>query len=258
MGKYIEIFKVNLKRSLMYRANFNMGLVGRIIEGLTLFYVWKSVYMAGSVKGYSFMTMVSYIILSMVIAPIFFPRHIFKIGDLVKTGKLSQYILKPYSFMGDIFAAELANKVVDGVILSIIIILNYAMMTDDTETYFFLSVASLLINFLCMFVFGMLVGNIVFYLTDTWPLKPLYNALIMLAGGGYFPLDLLPKGVYNVVRFSPFPLFSYVNIKNLQGNIGFDEIIFYINLSVFYLVLFLVLHQIIWNISLKRYEEVLS
>lgn len=71
-----------------------------------------------------------------------------------------------------------------------------------------------------------------------WPLRPIYNGLLSLFGGVMFPLDLLPENILNIIQYTPFSLFGYVNTKAIQGDLPLTLIINYLIASIFWIIFF--------------------
>lgn len=242
---------------LAHRWNIITGIGTELVKLLTSIFLWKQIFArATQVKGYTFESMTTYLLVTALLGIAFSPTHMFRLSPLVRRGTLSAYLVRPFSFLSDSLAAFLGSRLVELAITGICaLVLGFLGFIHLGEVQ---SAAALLVlsNFLLLFLFGSVVGTFSFWLIQMWPMKPLYNAMMALAGGALFPLDLFPGIVRQVLEMTPFPLFGFVNARALQGALSSQELGRYWVASIGWNAVCLALYSLLWRRGLKQYEGV--
>ena len=109
-------------------------------------------------------------------------------------------------------------------------------------------------NFM-FFNFMLLLGELSFWIINMWPLRNGINAVYLLLGGLYFPLNMLNKSIYVWIRFNPFSLVTDVPANLIVSGIS-SKLIVYIIAAVIWLILFRILQKYLFEKGFKKYEGV--
>lgn len=255
MNKYIFVFRNELSLNLTYKGNIISSFIVQIIQMITTVFVWRAIYSQGTIIGnYSIEEMTAYLVLTSLLSVIFSPSSGFRLSGLVRTGKLSIYLTRPYSFFWESFSVFLGQKVVQAFVLITIGLLFLLFNTFKLTLPNIESVLLITANFFLLFTFLSVIGELSFWLIEMWPLRPIYNGLLALFGGVMFPLDLLPLSISNLIQYTPFSLFGYVNSKAILGDLPSDSISNYLITSICWTVFFLLIYRILWKRGMKKYE----
>lgn len=257
MKVFLATLVLNLKRSIIYRSNFIIGGFGNFIQIITSIFLWNVIFMGeNTMELYTFKEMFTYIILINIIGFVFFPHNIFRNADLVKSGKLSNYIIRPYNINLENLAAFIGFNILKLLILVIAYIFFAIFGMIRLGNINILSIILILSNFICLFLFGQLASDLSFYMTEVWILKPLYRSLFALFSGGIFPLDILPENIYKLFVHSPFAFFGFMNVKILQGYYLISELLNMLKYSLIYSAIFFIIHVFFQRKGLQKYEGV--
>ena len=251
MGVFFESMYLSIKKSFIYRADIIIKIfIGLIQLSISLF-LWKYIFRYhSSISSYTLEDILVYYLLMIFLANIFFPSNIFSNSQDVKSGKIAIKLLKPIHINEMNFLDFLGSKLVDIALLIISMVLIYMLGLVQIN---FISLASLILlalNFFCLFIFGQLISNIAYYITEVWPLRPLYRSFFMLFSGGIIPLDLIPERFARFMKLSPFSLFGYSNANIMMGKI--DDFKGILILSISYSLIFLILHKFCQKKALRK------
>lgn len=255
MGVFFESMYLSIKKSFIYRADIIIKIfIGFIQLSISLF-LWKYIFQYhSSIASYSLEDMLVYYLLMTFLANIFFPSNIFSNSQDVKSGNIAIKLLKPIHINKMNFLDFLGSKFIDIVLLTISIVVISIMGLVQFNLLSIISILLLFLNFFCLFIFGQLISNIAYYITEVWPLRPLYRSFFMLFSGGIIPLDLIPERFARFMKLSPFSLFGYSNANILMGKIQDIKGIFI--LSIAYSLIFLILHKFCQKKAFRKLEVI--
>jgi hypothetical protein len=89
---------------------------------------------------------------------------------------------------------------------------------------------------------------------ETWPLIGLVNGIYYILSGTTFPLDILPKPIYSVVKYNPFSMIGFSLTKSLQNSLSVSENVKYIIAGLIWLVIFKMAYNFMMKKGLEKYE----
>lgn len=255
MKKYWAIFIRDFKITCTYKTQILSQFIMPFFQIFIQTFIWKSIYDNNKgVNGYTFVQMLTYIIAANLIATLFSISHSFRMSKMIRKGTLSFVLVRPYNYLGESFATFLGSKAIDFFILLLIMIFLNGFGIISIGKISFLGSILIILNLIMFFIFTSFIGSLSFYLIQMWTMKPLFNAFVGLFGGLYFPLDILPTKIFNVLKFNPFNSMSFVNTKVLLNQLSTNEILFYIKASIIWSILFFILFCISWRNGLKKFE----
>lgn len=254
---YFRVFINQLSIKLAFRWNVLTGIAAQAVGLITTAFVWRVVYSQTHTVGtYTFRDMLAYLVFTTLITAIFSPSHMFRLSPLVRKGTLSSYLLRPYSFHWDTVARFLGDKLVDAIVIGIFLLpamlIGWLPLINITGWGLLL----VLTNFVLLFLFGMAAGTLSFWIIQMWPLRPLFNSLMALSGGLLFPIDVLPQQFQELIEYTPFALFGFVNTKALQGMLSVQDIQRYMAASLGWCVFFSLVLLVLWPLGLRKFEGV--
>jgi len=181
------------------------------------------------------------------------------IGGEIANGDLSNYLVKPISYLKYWFTRDVSSK-----------LLNFSFAAAEVSLlWFFLRpqlhvtpsltawLAFLIICVLAVFIYYFLNVSarfVAFWTPEsTWGVGFLVLVFLEIVSGMIFPLDILPKTGQIVLQFTPFPYLIYYPIAIFVGKITGWEIIRILLQALIWLVAMLKLSQVLWHQGLKVY-----
>ena len=261
LRKYTPFTRAGIMESITYRANFLFFLLGEIMKCFVMFFIWKAVFDSSSqdtIYGFSYDNMVVYLFISFLSGYITYSDGSYAIGKEVLDGSVVMRMIKPIDFDMCFLFQELGNKIIS---FSLI----FLPITAGVEIYRFvingrlmLNVPMLLLFLLSMvlayginFYFNLSYGFLAFFLKNLWGTDIIKNAVVDFLSGATIPLAFM-GGFGNVLQYLPFASLSYTPVMIYMGMYDIYQILFYLGLQVFWLVVFAIISKLVLSLAMKR------
>lgn len=244
MKRYLPVYYLGLKNSLIYRANMIMKLVLQLASLLVTVLMWKFIL----AESGNFQQMARYLLATNLISLIFTTGPVFQFADMVESGNLSLYLTRPLSLYWYLFNYNLGLQT--PLLLLYLILLLFLVKSAGPV---FLLLIYLLLSSLMFFSLMMVLAMLSFWLINMWPLRSGINAVYLLLGGLYFPLNLLGP-VYQYLKYNPFSLVTDFPAHLLTGTTDWRD--FFANcLAVCcWLLLSVLLGKALFKKGIKTFE----
>lgn len=177
------------------------------------FYLWKAIFGGtdGTVGGYAFRGMISYFLAMLLFDALTSPTEDdFQIAGEIRDGLINQFLLKPLDYLVYRLSLFWSYRLIDtGITLgSVVVMLVWMRQYLDLPSSpwvwgmaFVLAVLSATLQFLMTYCSAMMM----FWVLDIAAPVFIVYSIEFLGCGHLFPLDLLPKWIYNMLMWLPFP-----------------------------------------------------
>lgn len=254
MRKYIKILKIEFLKSLQYRFEYISELATTALMIAVNIFLWNAVYLASNtneIASYTRKDMAIYLTVTNLLVSIFSFTEITRLGHLIKSGRLTSKLIKPYSVKLENIITMMGSQI-DRlfIFLVIIIISRFIGLKFNLLLLILLVISSFVMH---AFLKG-LISCFGFWMLETWPLRGLFNGIFYILSGTNFPLDILPKPIYEIVKYNPFAIVSYAISKTIQNNFSNFEIVKYIIAALIWIIIFNSLYSLLIKKGLKTYE----
>lgn len=260
MRKYFLIFTNTLSEYAAYRVSFLFWRLRVILTMLMTYYLWTSVYVNSlQLFNYPREKMLTYALLLIFIHGFVLSSRIYTIGEEINTGLLSKYLIRPVNYFAYYIAKDTADKLIGLCFslmeLGLLVIIMQPVIYIQTGTFWlFLFLISITVAVFLYMEIMTIISLSAFWINDTWSLRFLSMILISFLAGSYFPLDILPKRIYELLLYSPFTYLVFFPLRIYLGDVSTTFFIQGISISTVYLILFLLLILILWQRGLRVYR----
>lgn len=259
LSKYIITAKLTWDEAVAYRISFTIWRIRSVLSLLTVYFLWYSLLPKGQViLGYSQHIMLTYIIVSYLISALIFSTRTGEIGEIINNGDLSMYLLKPFSYFGYWAAKEIGDKAMN-VLFSIIeitlifLILKPPFFIQENIIYLVIFLLSIIFALFLFFWINILLGLIGFWSQEVWAPRFIFYTLITFFAGVWFPLDILPKPLFSLIKLLPFTYVLYFPSKIYLGQLSFYEIINGFIIIGIWAILLTLITKYVWQKGLRSY-----
>ncbi|EFK32554.1 ABC-2 family transporter protein [Lactobacillus delbrueckii] len=168
MKRYLPVYYLGLKNSLIYRANMIMKLVLQLASLLVTVLMWKFIL----AESGNFQQMARYLLATNLISLIFTTGPVFQFADMVESGNLSLYLTRPLSLYWYLFNYNLGLQT--PLLLLYLILLLFLVKSAGPV---FLLLIYLFLSSLMFFSLMMVLAMLSFWLLNMWPLRSGINAV---------------------------------------------------------------------------------
>lgn len=262
MKKTLAIFFTTIKEYFTYRFNFLIWRLRVMISFLIPLFLWASI--ASQLKnfnGYDEKTIVNYFIYTYFISFFILGTRTVDIASQIQNGEIINLLLKPVSFFQYYLFRDLADKFFNLALsileLAFLITIFKLPFILPSFTNLFLFVIFLSIGFFISFFISLVISFIGFYSNEVWAPRFVFMVLIQILSGMYFPLDILPKPVFNLLQLTPFPYYFFIPVKIItQPQALFLKINLYISffVGVIWLILSYFFASFLWQKGNKNFS----
>lgn len=259
MNKYYLVAKLTWDETLVYRLNFVMWRVRTVVQLLTMYFLWLSLVPSNaSLFGYDQSAILTYVLATSLVGSIILSSRSYAVGDEINTGNLSNFLLRPINYFLYWFFRDIGDKAMN-ILFSVaeltilFLILKPPFFIQTNSTYLFLACLSAAVAVVMYFFFNFLLGMLGFWSPEVWAPRFIFIILLNFFSGGLFPLDILPKAIFSVFQFLPFPYLLYFPIKIYLGQLTVLQILMGITVSLSWTIFLYVIVRYIWNKGLLVY-----
>lgn len=259
MRKYLLVTANTFNEILTYRFNFVMWRIRNVLGFLAIYFLWNSVMPENGVLfGYSKQAILTYILAGQVVSSIVFSTRTHEIGENINNGNLSVFLIKPFGYFKYWFFRDLGDKAMN-IVFSLtelaifILVLKPTFFIQTNIFYLGLFILSLALAVVLHFFISSMLSLTGFWSNEVWAPRFIFYILITFFTGGIFPLDILPKPLYELSLYLPFAYLQYLPLKIYLGTLGFNEILRGLVVAGFWSLSLCFLLQFIFNRGLKSY-----
>lgn len=259
MLKYLQIIKNTFEEYFIYRVNFLMWRVRNVLGLLTGYFLIKAIFTGGKViYGYDLERILTYIFTVSILRAIIFASRTVDLAGVITSGDLTNYLIKPISTLKVWFTRDIADKILNigfcFLEVGLIVYLfkpPFFIQTNPLQILVF--IASSFLAILLYFFINFLISLVGFWTPEVWAPRFIFTILMNFFSGGVVPLDVLPPPIYELFQLTPFPylLFNPINIylgrASLLGSFASLVIV------LFWIVIFYLIAQFIWQKGLRVY-----
>lgn len=218
MKKFILIINTTLKEYFAYRLNFVLWRIRTFLNLLIILFLWESG-LKNTPSSLEKQVFLSYLIYAITISYLVLGTRTTDIASEINSGTIVNLLLKPISFFRFYFYKDLADKVINlsFALLEAFLALKIFQVKLIPPQQIVLGMILLVNGILISFFINLLLSFIGFWSREVWGPRFIFFILVSFLSGAYFPLNLLPKIVYSILLFTPFPYLFYLPTKIFLG-----------------------------------------
>lgn len=261
MKKYWPVFKNTWQEYFTYRLNFLMWRVRVVTQLLVIYFLWWAIFQnqEGEIFGYSQKLILTYILGGAVLRAIIYSSRTIDVGDEINRGNLTNFLLKPISYIKYWFVRDLADKVLNIALAILELTVIYLLLRPNLffQTDFFRLLPFALAVFMAVilyFYINYLFGLLAFWTPETWAPRFVFFVLLDFLAGSLFPLDILPQYLYEILKFLPFFYLQFFPLKIYLGQLDFNQIAWGLLICLAWIFLFYQFVHLVWARGLKIYS----
>jgi ABC-2 type transport system permease protein len=260
MMKYAQAFTVGLQSNLVYRWNFGVRSIFWFFQLVVEYILWGAAFGGhATIGGYTFPQTLTYFVVIFVLQ--FFIgafNEDYQISEDIRNGLINQFLLKPINYFAYRMSVFASARVVSGVVgvLTLLVVMpifsGYLELPHEPWRIL-VGVPAMLLTAVIQFSIAYCFGLLAFWFLEIQGFVILSLAFETLLGGQVVPLDLLPHGVFNVVRFLPFFYQAYFPAAIFTGRLDFDFAVQGLAIQACWAVVLVCLAGFVWRRGLKHH-----
>jgi len=261
------ILRISLEERLVYRGDCALGTRMRFLPLVTQIFLWGAIFEAvqnttgsSTVAGYSYGDMVAYYLLTQVSRAFSsMPGLATSIALQIRNGEIKKYLVQPVDLISFLLLGRVAHKLVYYVVaagpFALVFFLCRGYFPGWPDALTFLAyLASLVMSFLIGFFLEATLGMVGFWFLEVSSLLFVYMLFSFFLSGHMFPIDMLPGYWATAVRALPFVYLAYFPAAVFLGKLQGADLAWGLALEVFWVLFFIVLCRLTFQLGVKRYS----
>ena len=258
MSSYFGIFKMSFKGELQYRMKAISGVATQFFWGIMYVYLYTA-FMKGGVENFTISQMASYIWLGQAFFAIRFITLPKNIGQEITNGDVCYRFVRPISLYNNLYATSLGEKLSQTLlrclpimIITLLLPANVGLMLPVSFPAFCLFLLSLIIGWMLTSAIAMLSVYLTFKTLKAKGSYMFVNVITMVLGGAYVPIPLMPQVLQTALNYMPFRYITDLPFRIYIGNIGIQESLLYILISLAWLVGIILIGKLLIKLASKK------
>lgn len=252
----LGLARMHFKQYNIYKSNFYLWTLNRIVEVIVYIFVWKAIYnQTGDTNGFTLSQMITYYILSVAISPFVTWGINEDMAYSIRKGNINKELLNPITYFQYYFGVnlgEIAFGAVVGIASLIICSLFWGICLPVSILNFVLFIIVILLGIPITFLLQMIVGTVGFYSSSIWGMQVFRKSIISIFSGMIAPITLFPQWFQNIANILPFKELIYTPIYIWLGKIETIEIFFVILKLAIWGVLLYIIAKLFFNHAVKK------
>jgi len=251
--------KVYWSNLFVYRTNFFLQTIGPLFVFLFIkLSLWTSIYLSSQksiIGGYTLEEMLAYHLWIMVASMIILTSSSQNLSEDIRLGKISSYLIYPFSFWefhASNFAARQTVQVFIALLTVFILLILLPTYFSNISFLFFIQglILSLMAGFF-WFSLNYIIGLMAFWLEETWTLTVLTQVVTYFCSGAIIPLELYPLWLKEALFYTPFPYLGFVPVRTFMG----ESLLFWQSVLVLlgWILLINLISKLIWKKGIHLY-----
>lgn len=246
-----RLIKIGFLTNQVYKEANIVKIISDLLFITIQYFIWKAIYAGNNIGLLGFEQMFTYIIISTIIENIYPTQVSQEIGISVKKGDIIFTLLRPFSFIEQLFYQSLGKSLFRLVILNIpFYLLGIFVGIDITLPNLVQFIIITGLTYIYYFIFEIFFGILSFYTISTWGIQNLKYALLLLLSGRVIPIQVYPDFLYKISNLLPFKYFYNIPIITLlgEGTYFFKSVI----LLVVNIIILYTIYRFLFNKLLRK------
>lgn len=255
----LELIRRSLFGWMAGRGFFWSLALGWMMPSLVYLFVWLRVALQQPVNGFSRDDFIAYYLCLILVNQFTYPVSNWTVGDVIRSGKFSSWLLRPLPPIYEAIASDAAMKMVSmpftiGVVVVIGLILRPAFTFSLASLTTF--ILALLLAQILRFLLAYLLALLALWAARADALLLLNDTLVFLLAGQIAPTALLPEALQSAATVLPYRYLLGFPIELLLGKLSGPEVWQGFAWQLGWLAAVIALYRLIWRRGLRHYTAV--
>ncbi|MBD8063968.1 ABC-2 family transporter protein [Devosia sp. PTR5] len=199
---------------LVYRNQVWSGVFGELVATFAFIAVWTAAFSGSrNVDGVTLPDMVTYVLIAGPLLNWNTTRYIREVGDSIRNGDVTVFLLKPLHYPALLFFNQLGNNAFEQLTITlpvaVIVALTVGLLPPASPAHGLLFLAFWAVSWCMLFLIATLTGLLAFWLLTAFSLEWFLRGIMALASGAVVPLWFMPGALAALLGHLPFAWVSY-------------------------------------------------
>ncbi|MGM0608153.1 MAG: ABC transporter permease [Candidatus Muiribacteriota bacterium] len=255
---YLTLLKIKLKNITAYKFNNFFNIASYFFSFIIFMFLWNTIFKdTDNVAGYSHRMIITYYAFSIILSRIYLPVEFVNIGNDIRTGELSNFLIKPVSYcmyyMTSFISFVLFN-IIFLIILSPFLIIFFGDYINISVQNIYFLILILFINVFLTFFISYFFSLISFWTEQTGGIFSVLFFIYPFFAGTFLPLELFPENIQNIFYKTPLPYLVYYPLTIINGKASQSSILTALQVILIWLFIFWTGSIILYKKGIKKYS----
>jgi ABC-2 type transport system permease protein len=253
----IAALKNGFQDATAYRLEFLLEVLGAALVPAAIQWVlWYALFILGhqeTVGGLTYHQMLAYTFTSILFTQIRGGDHDFELAEMIRSGGLSNYLLRPTGVVEFVYIRGLAPKLfITGVCLFGGIVASF--FTDSVSAPRMMAAMGLaMLGNIIAYQIGSIIATLAFYWEEAYSMLMVKNMIVQILCGELIPLSMFPPSMTWIWKSLPFYLYVYGPTQYALGRWSSGEFANAVMVAFVWILGLWGLTTMSWKFSIKRY-----
>lgn len=239
-----------------YRIEFLFEILGSALVPAAIQWVlWYAIFKLGGateIAGMGYSDMIHYTLISVLFSQIRGGDHDFELSEMIRTGQLSNYLLRPVSVVEFVYIRGVAPRIfIAGLCLAVGVVISLIMGFPAYRMIGAMLMA--LIGNLIHYQIGAAMATTSFLWEESYSMLMVKNMIVGLLSGELIPLYLFPSSMSWIWKSTPFYLYVFGPTQYALGHWSNLEFLQNMGIAFLWLGIGWLLIRITWGLGIRRY-----
>ena len=262
MKRFLAIFLLYAQHALEYKSRSVVWFLLVVLDAGVYLLYWRGILTGPDASAiWSLPKAMSYYLL-LLVAGSFLQVHIEEemAFEDIQYGRLSQYLLRPFPYIGFKFFQELPWRIIQGsfgviTLIGISLFIKRIELISDPRAIPIVALIAFSAYLLC-FIYKMIVGSLAFWTIDYSGLDNIQTIIFLLFSGILVPLNLLPEMIREFALNQPIAYMLYYPVLAAQGEFGIPELWKILGTQWIWIIGAYVMFKALWKNGLRTFTAV--
>lgn len=252
----IEALINGFKDATAYRIEFLFEVLGSAFVPAAIQWVlWYAMFKIGGasqVAGMDYHQMVQYTLVSLLFTQVRGGDHDFELQEMIRSGQLSNYLLRPVSVVEFVYIRGVAPKLLIAG-LCLVVGMGAGMFFGLNPLRILGAMFLALIGNVIHYQIGAALSTTAFLWEEAYSFLMVKNLLVSLLSGELIPLNLFPQSLQWAWKYTPFYLYVYGPVQYSIGGWTHAEFARQLAFSFAWLIFGWLFIRATWGLGMRRY-----
>ncbi len=255
----LAAIKNGMREALAYRGDFIIGLLSSALVPVAIqLMLWYAIFHNGNQSTFAGMTyseLLAYTWTSILFTQIRGGDYDFALIEMIRTGTLNNYLLKPVGVIEFTFYQGLGEKLLTAVLcLTLGIVATF--FTPLSVTNLILAICLAILGNIIHYIFGAALATVAFYWENAFAVLMVKNMVVSLLCGEVIPLSIVPEKYTFIWQSLPFYLYVFGPAQVALGK--WDHLMWakQMGIGCLWILAFWVMLRMSWSVAIKKYQGI--
>lgn len=256
---YVAFVRNAFLNMLAYRLRYFTGIITYLLFVSVHYFIWQAVFSGHpegfEINGFTLSEMISYVAIGWVSRSLYFSSIDNEIDELVRSGQISIYLLRPVHFhtmmLSQAAGESIFRLLFFTVPISLVIFALFPVSFPaslGSLAYFLLSTA---LSFLVLAEINFMTGLCAFWFKSIQGVMRAKYFLVQLLSGLLLPLSFFPATVQRIAECLPFKAIAYIPLQLYLGKLSGSDAWAALGEQVLWYVLLAMASYFLWRAAVR-------